>query len=191
MLEVTAQLTYTRPDFLAAGVAPRTAEHYTSDQYTALLLAGILHDIGKRPGVTDHAREGARHARAVLTRMGFDPQIVHWATRPSAARHAVRPDARRHVLVGSHRRRADLGQGGVEPVARPLGDDDGLGGAIPHVNDVAYSRDVPVCQIGTLVCGGNGSVSPRHPKTYPQNVDKISDNPHAYPQNVDNSRFCG
>ncbi len=80
MLEVTAQLTYTRPDFLAAGVAPRTAEHYTSDQYTALLLAGILHDIGKRPGVTDHAREGARHARAVLTRMGFDPQIVHWAT---------------------------------------------------------------------------------------------------------------
>lgn len=80
MLEVTAQLTYTRPDFLAAGVAPRTAEHYTSDQYTALLLAGILHDIGKRPGVTDHAREGARHARAVLTRMGFDPRIVHWAT---------------------------------------------------------------------------------------------------------------
>ena len=80
MLEVTAQLTYARPDFLAAGVAPRTAEHYTSDQYTALLLAGILHDIGKRPGVTDHAREGARHARAVLTRMGFDPQIVHWVT---------------------------------------------------------------------------------------------------------------
>lgn len=80
MLEVTAQLTHVRPDFLAAGVAPRTSENYTSDQYTALLLAGILHDIGKRLGVTDHAREGARHARAVLTRMGFDPRIVHWAT---------------------------------------------------------------------------------------------------------------
>ena len=42
------------------------------------LLAGILHDIGKRPGVTDHAAEGARHAAVIVRRMGFDNQMVDW-----------------------------------------------------------------------------------------------------------------
>ena len=45
-----------------------------------LLLAGILHDIGKRPGVFDHAAEGARHASMVLKRMGFDRDIIWWVT---------------------------------------------------------------------------------------------------------------
>ncbi|MGO4922979.1 HD domain-containing protein [Bifidobacterium choerinum] len=53
---------------------------YDDEHYAALLLAGLLHDIGKRPRVTDHAREGERHARAVLERMGFDASIVRMAT---------------------------------------------------------------------------------------------------------------
>ncbi|NEG69859.1 HD domain-containing protein [Bifidobacterium sp. BRDM6] len=56
----------------------RTA--YDSFHRQALLLAGILHDIGKRPGVTDHAAEGAKHARAILRRMGFDGATVDLVT---------------------------------------------------------------------------------------------------------------
>lgn len=48
---------------------------YDARHHAALLLAGILHDIGKRPGVTDHAAEGVRHAGAVLERMGFDDGV--------------------------------------------------------------------------------------------------------------------
>ncbi len=53
---------------------------YDDRHYQALLLAGILHDIGKRPGVNNHAAEGARQASAVLKRMGFDAQTVWWVT---------------------------------------------------------------------------------------------------------------
>lgn len=53
---------------------------YDDNQYATLLLAGILHDIGKRPGVADHAAEGARHAQAILRRMGFDEDIVRRTT---------------------------------------------------------------------------------------------------------------
>lgn len=69
MLAVTAQLGRERP---VNGGA------FDDVHYTALLLAGILHDIGKRPGVADHAAEGARHAAVIVRRMGFDDQMVDW-----------------------------------------------------------------------------------------------------------------
>lgn len=72
MVQVVSKLGRRRPG--ADGGA------YDDDHYAALLLAGLLHDIGKRPGVADHAAEGARHVPAILRRMGFDEHIVHMAT---------------------------------------------------------------------------------------------------------------
>lgn len=89
MVGVTSQLSRTRPDFAAehgAGdttvrsTAERAMAEYDDAHFTALLLAGIFHDIGKRPGVTDHAAEGARHTHAILRRMGFSRQICSWTT---------------------------------------------------------------------------------------------------------------
>lgn len=56
------------------------AGRYDEPHRTALLLAGLLHDIGKRPAVTDHAAEGARHVPVILRRMGFDDDVVRMAT---------------------------------------------------------------------------------------------------------------
>lgn len=80
MVEVTSQLTRTRPDFAAQGAPARSSMHYDDDHFTALLLAGILHDIGKRPGVSDHAQEGAPLAQEIVRQMGFSHQIERWVT---------------------------------------------------------------------------------------------------------------
>ncbi|WP_236034461.1 nucleotidyltransferase domain-containing protein [Bifidobacterium saguinibicoloris] len=53
---------------------------YDDAHYAALLMAGILHDIGKRSGVADHAAEGARHAPVIMRRMGFDEDAVRMVT---------------------------------------------------------------------------------------------------------------
>ena len=76
MVEVVCRL---GRDDASASSLRRTAQ-YDEAHYHALLLAGILHDIGKRPGVRDHAAEGARHASAILKRMGYDADIVWWVT---------------------------------------------------------------------------------------------------------------
>lgn len=46
-----------------------------------LLLACLLHDIGKRAGAGDHSAEGARLTGPILTRMGFPPEDVEVVVR--------------------------------------------------------------------------------------------------------------
>lgn len=77
---VSAAHRYTIDRHMIAVTSQLERGQYDDEHYAALLLAGLLHDIGKRPRVTDHAREGERHARAVLERMGFDERIVHMTT---------------------------------------------------------------------------------------------------------------
>ena len=70
MLEVTSRLDRTSP----------TGERYDDEHYTVLLMAGVLHDIGKRPRIVDHAAEGARHVPVIMKRMGFPQDQIDMTT---------------------------------------------------------------------------------------------------------------
>jgi len=91
-------------------VARRAAEETVDLE--ALLLAALLHDIGKGSG-EDHSVAGERIARAACERMGCDPETTE----------QVGTLVRHHLLLSDTATRRDLDDGAViDSVARTIGD---------------------------------------------------------------------